>query len=84
MPLGLHLTPRAIEFILHPNMKRLLSLTFLLATGLLFAGCDNTNDRGVIVDKPFDIFGAAATRTPASPATTPAANPLPAVSASNV
>jgi len=64
-------------------MKRLLSLIFLLATGFLFAGCDNTNDRGVIVDKPFDIFGAAAMRTPASPSTTPAANPAPAAPAAN-
>jgi hypothetical protein len=69
------LTPHAIKFILLSNMKRLLSLTFLLATGLLFAGCDNTNDRGVIVDKPFDIFGAAVTHTPAPPSTPAAPAP---------
>jgi len=60
------------------GMKRLLSVTLLLATGLIFAGCSDTNDRGVIVNKPYDLFGAAA-HAPA-----PAANPAPASPANNV
>ncbi len=64
-------------------MKRLLSIVLILATGLILAGCSGTNDRGVIVDKPFDIFGAAASRAPASPSA-PAANPSPATPAANV
>lgn len=61
-------------------MKRLLFSALFLATGLIFAGCADTNDRGVIVNKPFDIFGAAAKPLPA----TPAASPLPASVASKV
>jgi hypothetical protein len=75
------LTPGAKKFNLRV-MKRLLSVILLLATGLALAGCDDTNDRGVIVDKPYDIFGAAATRVPASPPA-PAANPAPAAPAAN-
>ena len=55
-------------------MKRSFTLALLLVTGLFFAGCADTNDRGVIVSKPYDIFGAAANRAPvAAPA-----NPSPA------
>jgi len=51
-------------------MKWLLSITLLLAAALVFSGCEDTNDRGVIVNKPYDIFGAAATRPATIPAST--------------
>jgi hypothetical protein len=54
------------------NMKRLLPLTFFLCAAMVFTGCEDTNDRGVIVNKPYDLFGAAPTRPAAIPATVPA------------
>jgi hypothetical protein len=75
LPPGLRLTPTAKNFSLAISMKQLLPLALLLAAGVVFAGCSDTNDRGVIINHPFDVFGASATRLPANP-------PVPSVNSS--
>ena len=45
-------------------MKPLLLVVSILLASIMMAGCSDTNDRGVIINHPFDIFGAAAQPTP--------------------
>jgi len=64
-------------------MKALLTPAAAILLGLALTGCSSTNDRGVTVNKPFDLFSvqpatpanhASAEVAPPAQATLPPAN----------